>query len=93
MEVIPFALEVVQHAFTDRWGCEIKVRKNSNGEKFVTDNGNNILDCQFPGIEATEMTELHMLAIPGVVDTGLFIHMCDKVLIAGENGITVREYK
>ena len=45
VEVVPFGFEVTSLKIA-QLGCEPKLRK-INGEIFVTDNGNYILDCDF----------------------------------------------
>ena len=56
---------------------------------FVTDNWNVILDCAVGPIADPAALERAILAIPGVVDTGLFLETADTVLVA--DGETVRE--
>ncbi len=46
----------------------------------VTDNGNFIVDVQFPGALMSDPASLHatLKLLPGVVETGLFVHMAHK---------------
>ena len=61
-------------------GCNpVPFRKDR--QLFVSDNGNHIIDCEVAPISAPTQLELDILAIPGVVDTGLFLGMADVVLI------------
>ena len=69
----------------------IVVRKNSNGDPFVSDSGNYILDCAFGRIPDPEMLADALSIIPGVVDSGLFLGLADLALLANEDGITVLE--
>ena len=57
----------------------------------MTDNQNWILDTSFGAIDTPAAIEAAVLAIPGVVDTGLFLGMASVVLV-GEPG-QVRELK
>ncbi|MEF8874311.1 MAG: ribose-5-phosphate isomerase RpiA [Candidatus Thermoplasmatota archaeon] len=66
-------------------GCEPEVRTN-DGEAFLTDNGNNILDCDFDGIPRPEKLSKRLNYIPGVLEHGLFIDVTDLVIIGKENG-------
>jgi ribose 5-phosphate isomerase A len=56
---------------------------------YVTDNGNWILDCAVQALEDPKTLEEGLLAIPGVVDTGLFLGTATRVLLA--EGGTVHE--
>jgi len=55
----------------------------------VTDNGNVILDCAVGPIADPPGLERAIRAIPGVVDTGLFLGTADTVLVA--DGTSVSE--
>jgi len=57
----------------------------------VTDNGNFILDWQFPE-NLTDWNKINMeiSLIPGVIETGLFINMAEKVFFGMLDG-TVKE--
>ena len=72
-------------------GCEgdITLRLGKDGRPFVTDNGNNILDCAFGLIEDPEALDDALKLIPGVVENGLFIGIADIGIIAGPHGVEV----
>ena len=74
-------------------GCkgEIELRMTADGRPFVTDNGNYILDCAFGRIEEPEELDDALKFIPGVVDNGLFLEICDVAIIAGDDGVRVQE--
>jgi ribose 5-phosphate isomerase A len=57
----------------------------------ITDNGNFILDWQFPE-NLTDWNKINMeiSLIPGVVETGLFINMAEKAFFGMLDG-TVKE--
>ena len=58
----------------------------------VTDNGNYIVDAQTgPTISNPSQTEAELLHIAGVVQVGLFTNMCDVVILAGADGVSVLE--
>jgi ribose 5-phosphate isomerase A len=66
---------------------EVKLRVK-DGKPVVTDGGNLILDCHFGRIPDPEALEtLLKMMVPGVVETGLFLDMAWKVIIAGPDGI------
>jgi ribose 5-phosphate isomerase A len=79
VEVTPFALPLCERRLTEL-GCR-PIRDVWEGELFVTDNGNHILDCAIGPIPEAAQLETDIRAIPGVVGTGLFLGMADIVLV------------
>ncbi len=68
-----------------RLGCETELRTYQE-EVYRTDNGNNILDCDFGGIDEPEELSKELNSIPGVLEHGLFLDITDKVVIGKEEG-------
>ena len=89
VEVIPFAWPLVVRELA-ALGCRPTLRM-TGGVPVVTDNGNRIADCAVRPIEAPAAFERDLRAIPGVVDTGLFLGIADLVLVA--QGGSIREMK
>jgi len=89
VEVIPFAWPLVARELA-ALGCRPALR-TAGGVPFVTDNGNRIADCAIRPIEAKAAFERDLRAIPGVVDTGLFLGTTDLVLVA--EGRDIREMR
>jgi ribose 5-phosphate isomerase A len=83
VEVVPFALALCERRLRDLQYPPTAFRHN--GDLFVSDNGNNILDCAIGDLDDPAATERDILAIPGVIDTGLFLDMADLVLIGDRN--------
>jgi ribose 5-phosphate isomerase A len=61
------------------------------GKPFVTDSGNVIYDCAFGAIDDAGMLASLLSAVPGVVESGLFVGMATALVIAGAKGIQVIE--
>jgi ribose 5-phosphate isomerase A len=55
----------------------------------VTDNGNFILDADFGIIQDPKDLEHKLVHIPGVVETGLFVGMTEKVFFGEKDGSVV----
>lgn len=53
----------------------------------LTDNGNPIIDAKWDHIEAPLELERTLNMIPGVVECGLFLGMCDQVVVARADGV------
>jgi ribose 5-phosphate isomerase A len=85
VEVVPFGCAYVTRAVA-KLGLKASPRKNDDGSDFITDNGNPILDCRVREIRNPARLERDLLAVPGVVGTGLFIGMASMVLVASEDG-------
>jgi ribose 5-phosphate isomerase A len=84
VEVVPFGVPLV-FAKIKAMGMKPRVRE-SEGKDFITDNGNLILDCAVKRIASPARLDRELLAIPGVVGTGLFVAMADVVLVAEASG-------
>jgi ribose 5-phosphate isomerase A len=64
-----------------------------NGEApFVTDEGNHILDLHLQRIGNARQMALVLNQVPGVVENGLFIDICDKVVVGyGDGRVELRD--
>ncbi|MBS0210152.1 MAG: ribose-5-phosphate isomerase RpiA [Planctomycetes bacterium] len=80
VEVVPFAVPTTQRALNKlRVTFEIRF---AAGTPLVTDNDNLILDCHIGQLNQPEGLAQAILAIPGVVETGFFLGMNPRVLVA-----------
>jgi len=68
----------------------LRLQKGGGTAPFVTDNGNYIYDCRFPGIDDARAMEARIDSIPGVVECGLFVGLAHVVITASEKGVEVR---
>jgi ribose 5-phosphate isomerase A len=94
---LPVEVAVYGHAAVARrlraLGCEPVLRRGKAPATgpFVTDNGNHIYDCRFPGITDPRALERRIDEIPGVVECGLFVGLAHVVITASEGGLDVRK--
>ena len=87
VEVLPFALGPVQRKLIDL-GAEVSVRSGSGKlGPVVTDNGNLILDADFGAIPEPRRLERELKAIPGIIETGLFLGCVDIAFIGTKEGM------
>lgn len=84
VEIVKFGYEATLRKL-QQFGCELNIRTR-DGQWFVTDNGNYIVDCYFSEIHSPEVLHDQLKMITGVVDNGLFIHMASKVVVGSEDG-------
>jgi ribose 5-phosphate isomerase A len=85
VEVVPLALPLARARLRE-FGWD-PVLWMVGGKPGVTDNGNYILDCAIPPaavIHKPAEVETKILAIPGVLGTGLFIGMADTLLLGDD---------
>jgi ribose 5-phosphate isomerase A len=91
IEVIPFGWTTTQMLVeellvsADVMGRRITLRMN-NGKPFVTDEGNHILDLHLSRIGNARQLAMALNQMPGVVENGLFVDLCDKVIIGYSDG-------
>lgn len=97
VEVIPFGWQTSQ-ALIEETLVSMDVLGRSatlrmNGEvAFMTDEGNHILDLHLNRIGNARQLALILNQIPGVVENGLFIDICDTVIIGyGDGNVEVRD--
>lgn len=90
VEVIRFGIRSTRNAL-ERTGAVVSLRQR-DGEPFVTDEGNFILDCRYtPNIENPAALATALKQIPGVVEHGLFLGMTTAVVVASPGGVRVIE--
>lgn len=91
IEVNRFGLEATQlavRAATERLGLSGElILRSGRDEPFVTDGGHLILDASFGRIPDSRALAAALVAIPGVVEHGLFLGLTTIAIIAGEDGI------
>lgn len=97
IEVIPFGWQTTQALVEETLISMDVLGRNStlrmNGEvPFITDEGNYILDLRLNRIGNARQLALVLNQMPGVVENGLFIDVCDAVVIGyGDGRVEVRD--
>lgn len=71
-------------------GCVPELRM-AEDEPFISDNLNYIVHCKFERIDDPRAMEAEIGMIPGVVDSGLFIGLASKVIVASAEGVRILE--
>ena len=91
IEVTPFSYNTTKRAIEQSLGCNVSMREK-DGTLLTTDNGNFIADAHTgPTLTHPEETERKLLNLAGVVQVGLFNNMCDVVVLASSDGVSVLE--
>lgn len=91
VEVVPFGWQVTRALIEELLdSMDVLGRQTSlrlNGEQpFISDEGNYIVDLHLNRIGNPRQLALVLNQIPGVVENGLFVDICDKVIIGGTDG-------
>ncbi|RVT87071.1 ribose-5-phosphate isomerase RpiA [Rhodobacteraceae bacterium CCMM004] len=96
-EVVPFGWQTTKALIEetlssmDVLGESVSLRLNGD-RPYVTDEGNHILDLHLRRIGNARQLALILNQIPGVVENGLFIDICDVVVIGhGDGRVEVRD--
>lgn len=89
VEVVPMALKFVQTQI-EELGAMAKIREK-DGEVFITDAGNRILDADFGLIENVRDVSYKLNDIEGVVCHGLFIDLAHTIIMANGEEIKIFE--
>ena len=91
IEVVPFGLEATRRAILkvfEDLGLPLNMSlRGGSAQPFVTDGGHFILDAQLESIPEVQALGDRLVAIPGVVEHGLFIELATKAYVAGTDGV------
>jgi ribose 5-phosphate isomerase A len=90
VEVVPFGMPFCQRRLADLTHLPV-IPYEKDGQLFLSDNGNPILDCQVGPLDNAAALEATIRGIPGVVGTGLFLGMAHTVLIEDHDRVIVNE--
>jgi ribose 5-phosphate isomerase A len=84
VEITPFSWQYTQRMI-EKFSCSSELRKK-DGEIYVTDNGNYILDCDFGKIQDPLKISVELNKLPGVVENGIFAEMAELVVVGYNDG-------
>lgn len=90
VEVSPMGVKHAEKRLR-KLGAETQIRPGANGSNFVTDGGNFIIDCRFPGIDDPEALDARLQSVVGVFETGLFLGLCDVLIVGKPDGAQLIE--
>ena len=89
VEVIPMAAPLVDDSLRSL-GFTPTIRLNRDQTRYITDEGNLILDCSGLLIDDPQGMAAKLDSIVGVVEHGLFLNMAELALVAGQERIIER---
>jgi len=88
VEVVPFGWQATARQLS-ALGAKPSLRKNADGQPFISDGGHYILDCAFPPDFPSVAVARELDHIVGVVEHGLFIGFTWEVHVASPAGVRV----
>jgi ribose 5-phosphate isomerase A len=89
VEVTPFGHPATARDLADL-GAEVTLRVK-DGRPLCTDDGHLLYDCRFGAIDDPAELERQLRAIPGVVDSGLFVGLVDLLIACRDGEIVLLE--
>ncbi len=89
IEIVPFACNQIIGQL-EKMGLKPVLRKNM-GRNYITDEKNFILDVDITEIQDYQSLNDALLAIPGVVETGLFLNHLDMLIVGNGDGVMVHK--
>lgn len=87
IEVLPFAAPLVMRRIEKNGGKPTIREAVKKVGPVITDNGNLVIDAIFGPIRKPLELEAHMKALPGVVETGLFVGVANIVYLGKPCGV------
>lgn len=86
VEILPFAYKATIHHI-ESLGLKGVMRQKGSGDLYLTDNHNYIYDIFFNGaMSSPEALESSLVAIPGVIETGLFLQIAGRIIVGNGDG-------
>ena len=86
VEVVAFGWRT-QVSYLESMGARVSVRQDRNGKRFLTDQGNQILDCKFGPLSNPPQLAAKLNTRAGIVEHGLFIGLATDVIVANAKGV------
>jgi len=91
IEVVPFGVESIEKNLSELFSLlgfkePRGILRKKSGKKFLTDEGNYILDYNLNRIDKVDDMAKHINNIAGVVEHGIFINLCGEVFVGKSDG-------
>jgi ribose 5-phosphate isomerase A len=87
---IPVEVSQVGAKHTERrlqqLGASTTIRRNVDGSTYLTDGSNQIVDCKFAAVDDPNGLDKQIQCIAGVLETGLFLDLCDTLIVGTKSG-------
>lgn len=84
--VAKFGWQSTRDRLEKAFDCHIVVRKTVDGEPFLSDDDLYILDMHFGVLPDPDTLDARLKQIVGVVESGLFVGLCQRVIVGHADG-------
>jgi ribose 5-phosphate isomerase A len=88
VEVSTFGVKHTERLI-QRLGASTSIRCHADGSLILTDGSNAILDCRFQDDTDPATRDGQLQGIAGVLETGLFIGLCDTLIVGRDQDVEV----
>jgi ribose 5-phosphate isomerase A len=68
-------------------GASTTIRRHADGSPYLTDGGNQIVDCKFVAVDDPNALDNQLQCVAGVLETGLFLDLCDTLIVGTNAGV------
>lgn len=86
VEIIPFAYKATLYKLM-QLGYKGELRALQDGEIYITENHNYLLDIQLPGLcKNPQEDDRRIRSVPGVVETGFFLGLAGRLIVGYGDG-------
>jgi ribose 5-phosphate isomerase A len=86
VEVSPVGLKHTERRLR-QLGASTAIRVAPDGSRYLTDGGNQIIDCRFSNVYDPKALDRQLQCMAGVLETGLFLDLCDTLIVGTSSGI------
>jgi len=76
-----------QVLYLESMGARVSVRQDRSGKRFLTDQGNLIVDCDFGPLSEPSKVAARLDARTGIVGHGLFLGLTTDLVVANAKGV------
>ena len=90
VEISPVGVRHIETWLRDL-GADTTLRLRADQSPYRTDGGNMIVDCRFPGIADPVALDAAIQRTVGVYESGLFLGLCDLLVVGGPDGVEMIE--
>lgn len=88
---IPVEVSPIGSRHTERrlqkLGATTTIRRLADGSPYLTDGGNEIVDCRFATVDDPAALDRRLQCLAGVLETGLFLDLCDTLIVGTAAGV------
>jgi ribose 5-phosphate isomerase A len=86
VEVSPIGVKHTELSL-QQLGARTVIRTLPDGSPYLTDGGNKIIDCRFAAVDDPTTLDRQLQCVAGVLETGLFLNLCDTLIVGTDKGV------